>query len=397
MEANILKHIKPSATLILAEQARKMEAEGLDIINLTVGEPDHLTPEHVCTAARKAIDKRKTLYTSYYGIPELRDEICHYIENYYCIDPARENVIVTNGAKQAIYNALRATLNPQDEVIVFTPYWVSYVDMIRLCGGTPVICKCLPNGSIDLERLAFLINSKTKWIIINSPNNPSGLIYNRETMQKLAEILHKHQHVHVLTDDIYHRLSYDEKFISILHVNPALKERTLIINGFSKSCAMTGWRVGYAAGNKQLIKSMGTIQSQSTSCICSIAQHAALAALQEKDLTDKFIAQMSKSIDERRIMIMNFLHNADFKFLKPSGAFYFLISCENFLQKKSLKGLEINNDADFAKVLLQEYLIATVPGSEFGHENHMRISYVVSEENLEKFMERMQKVRKELL
>lgn len=395
--ANILKKVKPSATFILSAQAAQMKKDGLDIVNMTVGEPDFNTPEHVANAAKIAIEGNQTKYTSFYGIPELRHEICRYIHKYYDIEYKNENVIVTCGAKQAIYNAFKATLNTHDEVIIITPHWVSYVDMVQLNGGNPVICKSIADGNIDLDHLRSLINPRTKWIILNSPNNPSGFVYDRKTMEKLDYILNENPHVHVLADDIYHRLIYNNEFVSLLHVDKDLKDRILIINGFSKSCAMTGWRVGFAVGHEQLIKNMGIVQSQSTSCICSIAQHAALSALKEFEKTDQFIAKMNQNKNEKRLKLIDFFQNSEIEFIKPSGAFYFMISCKKYYGKKSLGGLEINNENDFSKMLLGEYLISIVPGNSFGMKDYVRISYAISSDNLEKFMERMEKMQNDLL
>lgn len=394
--ANILKKVKPSATLILAAQADQMKKDGLDIVNMTVGEPNFSTPEHIKEAAKSAIDANQTRYTSFYGIPSLRQEIIKYVKEYYDVDYDVENTIVTCGAKQAIYNALKATLNPNDEVIIITPYWVSYIDMVQLNGGNPVICNANTDGNIDLNHLQSLINAKTKWIILNSPNNPSGFVYNRSTIENLINILNKNTHIHVLTDDIYHRMTYNSEFINPLHVDQTLKDRILIINGFSKSCAMTGWRVGFAVGASKLIQMMGMVQSQSTSCICSIAQHAALSALQEKDKTDQFILTMNKDINEKRLKMIDFFHSSNIDFINPSGAFYFMISCKKYYGRKSLTGTLIENENDFAEVLLKEYLISTVPGNAFGMQNYIRISYAVTPENIGKFTLRMRRLENEL-
>lgn len=394
--ANILKKVRPSATLILAAQAGEMKSEGLDVVNMTVGEPNFSTPTHVAEAAKMAIDAHYTKYTSFYGIPALRSAICQYVKKYYNIDYNNDNVIVTCGAKQAIYNTLKATLNPNDEVIVITPCWVSYVDMVQLNGGNPLICKATASGDIDFDHMQSLINPKTKWIILNSPNNPSGFVYGRKTMEKLVDILNKNPHVHVLADDIYHRLIYSGEFINPLHIQPELKDRILIINGFSKSCAMTGWRVGFAVGNEKLIKNMGMVQSQSTSCICSIAQHAALAALQDLEKTDQFIAEMNRNTNTKRLKLINFFQSNQINFINPSGAFYFMLSCKKYYGKTSAKGVEINNENDFSRVMLGEYLISTVPGNAFCMNDYVRISYAISEEDLAKFMERMQQLQKDL-
>lgn len=394
-ESHLLKQIQPSATLLLSAQAKEMQKKGLDVVNMTVGEPDFYTPEHIKDAAKQALDGNKTFYTSFFGIDALREEIVKYIKKYYDVDYQRQNTIVTCGAKQALFNALKATLNPNDEVIIIAPYWTSYLEMIKLCGGIPVICPADSEGKVDIKKLNQLINGKTKWLIINSPNNPSGVVYDEDIIKKIVNITHENQHLHLMCDDIYHQLIYEGQFCSPLHIDPNLQDRVLIINGFSKSCAMTGWRVGFAIGPEALIKNMGTVQSQSTSGICSIAQYAALAALQQKEKTQEFITQMNHINDKRRLKLIDFFSQNGFEFIKPNGAFYFLLSCQKYHGIKTSTHNTITNDTEFSQYLLKHHLISSVPGIEFGFPNYIRISYATSEEKLEKFMQRILTLNKD--
>ena len=387
-----IEKIAPSPTLAITETAARLRAEGRDVLSLGAGEPDFDTPDHIRDAVKKAIDAGYTKYTAVDGIPELKKAI---IETYLCdngLSYAMDEVIVTCGAKQAIYNALSATLNPGDEVIIPAPYWVSYEAIVVLMEGKSVIVPCPAERNFKLtpELLEEAITPKTKWVLLNCPSNPTGAVYAKEELEELARVLKKHPHVHVLSDDIYEHIIYPPAtFYSIPMVAPELKERTLLINGVSKGFSMTGWRIGYAAGPTPLIKAMKKIQSQSTSNPCSISQHGALAALNgPKD----FLKKNVEIFEERRTFTVNALNDIDgLTCGMPQGAFYAYPSCEALIGSKTPSGTVIKTDTDFAAYLLEEALVAVVPGAAFGLSPHIRISYATSMDVLKEALGRIEK------
>ena len=382
--SDTLSRVKPSPTIAMTNRARELAAEGRDIVSLSAGEPDFDTPENIREAAKAAIDAGHTRYTAVDGIPALKQAICDKFarENGLRYTPAE--ITVGTGGKQVLYNALMATLNPGDEVIVPAPYWVSYPDMVLLAGGTPVTVECGMDSDFRLTapQLEAAITPKTKWLILNSPSNPSGACYTAEELNALAEVLLAHPHVWVMTDDIYEHLIFDGlAFATIAAVEPRLKDRTLTVNGVSKAYAMTGWRIGYGAGPAALIKAMGTLQSQSTSNPCSVAQYAALAALTGPQ---DYIEESRAVFQRRRDLVVSGLNQCEgITCPKPQGAFYVYPSIEGLIGKTSAKGTAITDDESFATALLDETGVAVVFGAAFGLSPHFRISYATSDAQLE--------------
>ena len=388
--ANSLNNIKPSPTIAVSTKAAELQAMGKNIISLGMGEPDFDTPNNIKQAAINAINAGKTKYTAVDGTKELKQAICQklLIENN--LTYKLNEISVSTGAKQVIYNALLATLNPLDEVIIPAPYWVSYPDMVLLGGGTPVILNSSVenNFKITASSLEKTITNKTKWLILNSPSNPTGSCYSASELKALAEVLLKYPHVHILSDDINEHLIFDGlKFVTIASVEPKLKDRTLVVNGVSKSYAMTGWRIGYGAGPEKLIKAMSVIQSQSTSCPSSISQAAAVEALSG---TQEFIKPNAKLFENRRNLVVKMLNSIEgINCNIPNGAFYVFPSCVGLYGKTTEHGLVIRNDNDFASYLLDVALVAVVPGVAFGAEGFFRISYAASEQFLIDAMQRI--------
>jgi len=378
-----LARVKPSPTMAITGRARELAAEGRDIISLSAGEPDFDTPEHIRDAAKDAIDAGHTRYTAVDGIPELKRAICDKFRRENGLDYSPAQITVGTGGKQILYNALMATLNPGDEVIIPAPYWVSYPDMVLLAGGTPVIIEAeTQNGyRITPEQLEAAITPRTKWVILNSPSNPTGAGYAEDAMRGLTDVLMRHPHVLVLTDDIYEHLVFDDfKFVTPAQVEPGLKERTLTMNGVSKSYAMTGWRIGYGAGPVELIKAMGKLQSQSTSNPTSISQYAALAALEGPQ---DYLETSRAVFQRRRDLVVEGLNTCPGVVCPvPQGAFYVYPSIRDLIGKTSAGGTVITDDEAFATALLDETGVAVVFGAAFGLSPHFRISYATSDEVL---------------
>jgi len=371
-------------------KAAELKAAGKDIISLGMGEPDFDTPDNIKEAAKNAINKGDTKYTAVDGTPALKKAVIEKFKRENGLEYKLSEIIVSGGAKQVIYNGLVATLNPEDEVIIPAPFWVSYPDMVLLAGGKPVIVESSEtnNFKISPSALEKSITPKTKWLILNSPSNPTGACYTKAELKGLAEVLLRHPQVHVMTDDIYEHLIFDGfEFATIAQVEPKLKERTLIINGVSKAYSMTGWRIGYGAGPEKLIKTMSMIQSQSTSSPCSISQAASVEALIG---TQSFIKPNAEIFQKRRDMVAKMLNAIDgINCNIPNGAFYVFPSCKGLYGKKTPAGKVIENDNDFASYLLEEALVAVVPGVAFGASGFFRISYTASEEFLRNAMERI--------
>ena len=390
--SDALGRIKPSATITLTQMARDLKAKGKDVISLSVGEPDFDTPDNIKAAAIKAIQQGHTKYTPVAGIPELRAAIVRKLKRENNLDYKPSQVIVSTGGKHVIYNALLATVNPGDEVISVAPYWVSYPEMVALCGGTATFAMTYEKHKFKLqpEDLEKAITPKTKWVILNSPSNPSGAAYTHAEMKKLTDVLMRHPHVWVLTDDMYEHLVYgDFKFVTPAEVEPRLYERTLTMNGVSKAYAMTGWRIGYAAGPEHLIKAMDNVQGQQTSGTCSISQWAAVEAL---DGSQEHLPKFRKAFEERRDLVVSMLNQAKgLTCLKPEGAFYVYPSVAACIGKTAPSGKVLKTDEDFVLELLNTEGVATVHGSAFGLGPNMRISYATSTEALKDACTRIQR------
>ena len=388
--SDTLARVKPSPTIAVTNKARELQAAGKDVIGLGAGEPDFDTPQTIKDAAKRAIDAGKTKYTAVDGIPELKAAICEKFrrENGLSYTPAQ--VTVGTGGKQILYNALVATLNPGDEVIIPAPYWVSYPDMVLLAGGTPV---SVPAGietqfKLSPEALEAAITPKTKWFIFNSPSNPTGAGYTRAELKALTDVLMRHPHVWVMSDDMYEHLVFDDfEFCTPAQVEPGLYDRTLTCNGVSKAYAMTGWRIGYAAGPVALIKAMGTIQSQSTSNPCSVAQYAALEALSGPQ---DFLPEFRAAFQRRRNLVVGMLNRAPgVTCPTPEGAFYVYPDISGCIGKTSAGGTKITDDEAFATALLEEAGVAVVFGAAFGLSPNFRVSYATADAVLEEACRRI--------
>lgn len=392
-----LNRVAPSATMAVTQTAREMKAAGVDVIGLGAGEPDFDTPDHIKQAAIQAIQKGETNYTNVDGIPALKSAIAAKFkrDNNLIYDVSQINV--SPGGKPVIFNAFLATLNPGDEVIIPTPCWVSYPEMIKLCGGTPIIVPCdMASGfKLTAEQLEKAITPKTRWLILNSPSNPTGVAYSSSDLKSLAQVLLRHPHVMVLTDDIYEHVVYDDfEFATIADIEPRLYEKTLTMNGLSKAYAMTGWRIGYAGGPEWLIKAMAKVMSQSTSNPSSISQWAGVAALNGPH---DFLRERNRAFSKRRDSIVSSLNGAEgLKCAVPDGAFYVYPDCAGVIGKTSKGGHKIGNDSDFATALLKEAHVAVVPGSAFHGAPHFRISYATSLAQLEDAGARIAQFCKEL-
>ncbi|NQV60159.1 MAG: pyridoxal phosphate-dependent aminotransferase [Alphaproteobacteria bacterium] len=390
--ASRLSLIQPSPTIAVTQKARDLKAQGRDVIGLGAGEPDFDTPGHIIEAGKKALDDGLTRYTPVNGIPELTEAIIAKFKRDNGLDYSADEIAVSCGGKQVIFNAFMATLNPGDEVIIPAPYWVSYPDIALLFGGKPVFVNC-PAGSgfkMTPQDLDAAITPKTKWLILNSPSNPSGAAYTRGDLKALAEVLMRHPHVWVMTDDMYEHLVYDDfTFATPAQVEPGLYERTLTVNGVSKAYCMTGWRIGYAAGPVALIKAMSKVQSQSTSNPASISQAAAVEALNGPQ---DFIAKHNEIFKQRRDLVVSMLNQANgIDCLTPDGAFYVYPSCAGCIGKSTRAGKKIENDFDFITELLAAEGVAVVHGQAFGLSPHFRISYATSTEALEDACQRIQR------
>ena len=387
--SNNLKRIKPSPTMAVTQKAKELKASGKDIIGLGAGEPDFDTPDNIKQAAIKAIKDGDTKYTAVDGTSTLKNAIIKKFKRENNLDYQLDQITVGTGGKQVIYNAMMATLNEGDEVIIPAPYWVSYPDIVLLAGGSPIILECNEKQGFKINPLELekSITKKTKWIILNSPSNPTGACYSEKEIKEIGKVLENHPHVFILSDDIYEHITYGNfKFFTIAQIDN-LKDRVLTMNGVSKAYSMTGWRIGYAAGPKNIIKAIAKIQSQSTSNPSSIGQAAAVEALNG---VQDFIKNRATSFQERRDFVVNALNAIEgIECLNPDGAFYVFPSCKGLIGKKDSKGKEIKKDIDFVQSLLENNGIAVVQGSAFGLEGFFRISYATSMENLKKALEKI--------
>ena len=390
--ADALSRVKPSATIAMTQKARELKAQGMDVISLSVGEPDFDTPQHIKDAAIEAIRRGETKYPPVSGIVPLREAIAKKFKRENGLDYKPSQTIVGTGGKHVIYNALLATLNPGDEVVIPRPYWVSYPEMVVLCGGTPVFAETdmAHDFKLQPEELERVITAKTKWIILNSPSNPSGAAYSHDELKKITDVLMRHPQVWVLTDDMYEHLCYgDFRFVTPAQIEPGLYERTLTMNGVSKAYAMTGWRIGYAAGPEHLIKAMDFVQGQQTSGASTISQWAAVAALEGPQ---DHLAEFRVAFQTRRDLVVSMLNQTKgLKCPTPEGAFYVYPSCAETIGRRTPAGKVIETDEDFVVELLQAEGVAAVHGSAFGLGPNLRISYATSNAALEEACTRIQR------
>ena len=387
--SDILKRIKPSPTIAVTQKARELKAAGKDVIGLGAGEPDFDTPDNVKDAAIKAIKEGDTKYTAVDGTPALKKAISEKFKRENNLSYSTDQITVGAGGKHVIYNLMMATLNKGDEVIIPAPYWVSYPDIVMLAGANPIVVECSEEQGFKLtaKDLESVITNNTKWVILNSPSNPTGACYTEQEIRNLAQVLRRNPHVSVLSDDIYEHIIYDNfKFFTIAQI-PELKNKVVTMNGVSKSYAMTGWRIGYAAGEKEIIKAISKVQSQSTSNPSSISQAAAVEALNG---TQDFISIRSKSFQERRDFVVSSLNDIDgINCLKQDGAFYVFPSCKGLIGKKDKSGKKLETDTDFVQSLLENNNVAVVQGSAFGLDGYFRVSYATSMEKLKVAMDRI--------
>lgn len=372
------KLLKPSATMALNKKAKEMKEKGLDVVNLTVGEPDFDTPEEIKEYAMKAMEKGYTKYTEEKGLKELREAICEKLEKENRLKYQPDEIVVSNGAKHSLFNIFLAILNPGDEVIIPVPYWVSYPAMVSICGGMPIFCNYNEKFKIDIEDLKKKITKKTKALILNSPSNPTGIVYEKKELEEIAEILVSNK-ILCISDEVYEKIIFDKEYISIASISEEIKNLTVVVNGVSKTFAMTGWRIGYTASKKELSDAFGKIQGQTTSAPSTISQKASFYAIKEGERLYKSMVEEFKK--RRNFLIENFTKEIKYPF--PEGAFYMFLNFKNMDSK------------EFSKKLLEEKLIATVPGCEFGVDNYIRISYATSMENLKKAVERINEFTKE--
>ena len=380
--------ISPSITLEITGKANELKAQGVNVMSFAAGEPDFNTPRNIIEAAIKAMDDGYTKYTKTSGIVELRKAICKKLHQENNLNYSEEQIVVSTGAKQCLANTFLAILNKGDEVILQNPCWVSYTELIKLADGVPVIVNCDENDGYKLsaKNIEKAVTSKTKAILLNSPHNPTGIVYKKNELEEIAQIAKKYNLI-IISDEIYEKLIYDgEEHVSIASLSEDAYERTIVINGLSKTYAMTGWRVGYTASSTKLAKVMSSVQSHMTSNVCSISQYAALEALTGPQDS---INMMKNAFEERRNFMMKKLEGIDeVSFIKPQGAFYIMVDITYFIGK-SINGIKINNSIEFAKMLLEEEKVAVIPGAAFGLENFIRLSYATSMEVIEEGLDRI--------
>ena len=389
-----IQNIKPSATLSVTQKANELRAAGIDVISLSAGEPDFDTPDFIKKASYEALEKGASKYTNIDGLVELKKAIQKKFSSENQINYELNEIMVNPGVKFGIYAAMIATLNEGDEVIIPTPYWPSYLGIVVVAGGTPVEVFC-PIMKLTADQLEKAITPKTKWLLLNSPSNPSGVVYSREEYEQIAAVLRKHPHVHILSDEIYEHLVYEGvRFYSFAHVAPDLKDRTLTLNGVSKAYAMTGWRIGYAAGPVSLIKAMCKLQSQSTSNPTTISQHAAIEALTGPQ---DCLTEFRDTYAQRRKLMVDMLRQIKgFSCQVPEGAFYTFPDIHALMGLKTPQGKTLASDIDMSEYLLEEARVATVPGSAFGQPHHLRLSFATSDIIIEKALDRIKQAIEQL-
>ena len=388
--SNRLSRFKPSLTVKISQKARELSMMGEKIISLSSGEPDFDTPEHIKSEAISAINEGFTKYTQVDGVNELKESIQRKFLKENNLNYSTNQITVGVGGKHVIYNLFMSSIDQGDEVVIASPYWVSYPDIVSLCRGKPVLIESDSKNKFKItpDMLEKNINKNTKWFVINSPCNPTGTVYSREELIEISKVLINNPHVNILSDDIYEHIIYgNKKFYNILNVAPELYERTFIVNGVSKAFSMTGWRIGYGAGDEKLIKSIAKIQSQSTTNPCSISQMAAKFAL---DTKKTFLNDWIKQFEERKNFLIDFFNPiTQFEVINPEGAFYLFVGCEGFMQKKTPDGKIISNDVDFSEFILTDSKVAIVPGIAFGKSPYFRISYATSLDDLKLACERI--------
>lgn len=391
MMSSRLKNVKPSSTLAISQKIKDLKSRGHNIISMNLGEPDFDTPVNIKNAAIKAIDDGQTKYTDNTGTPELKKAIIHKLRHHNNLEYNENEIIVSTGCKQVIYNLFQATIEPDDEVIIPAPYWVSYPDIVALSGGTSKVLECHESNGFKLRAsdLSEAITPRTKWIILNHPNNPTGSCYSKGELLELAEVIRQHSHVMVMCDDIYEHLVYDNfSFKTMAEVAPDLKDRIFIVNGVSKAYAMTGWRIGYGAGPSELISNMGKIQSHSTSNPCSIAQAATVEALM--GTTPDYFSRIRHILVDRRNELVNGLNSiTGITCYLSEGSFYLFPSCHEFYDFMAPTGLIIKDSDDFADYLLSEVGVAVVSGKAFGMDGYFRVSYTISKDLIINALERI--------
>ncbi len=386
--SNRLNRLAPSATLAMSQKSAEMKAQGIDVINMSVGEPDFNTPDHIKAAAKKAVDDNWSRYSPVPGYADLREAIVAKLKNENGLDYTTDEILVSNGAKQSVCNAVMALVDDGEEVIIPTPYWVSYPQMVLLAGGKPVFVNAgfEQNFKITPEQLEKAITPKTRMLILCSPSNPTGSVYSKEELKSLAEIILKHEDLYVLADEIYEHINYIGHHASIAQF-PGMKERTIIINGVSKAYAMTGWRIGYMAAPQWIVKGCNKLQGQYTSGPCSVSQKAAVAAYVE---SQQCVEEMRVAFERRRDLIVELARQIPgLEVNKPEGAFYLFPKCSSFFGKKTAEGREIATSSDLAMYLLEEAHVATVGGDAFGDAECFRMSYATSDDNIREAMKRI--------
>ena len=378
------KSISPSLTLEITARAKKMKADGMRVVSFAAGEPDFNTPDYIIEAGHKALELGLTKYTPAAGTVELRKAICQKLKNDNALDYGVTNIVVSNGAKHSLFNAFMAILNPGDEVIIPSPYWLSYPELVKMAGGVPVFVQTKAENSfkITAEELEQAITDKTKAFVLNNPNNPTGAVYTRSELNALGAVIEKHE-VFVVSDEIYEKLTYERRHHSIAAYSDVLKERTIVINGMSKTYSMTGWRVGYAAANEQIASAMSSMQSHSTSNCNTIAQYASSVALSDKLHGDAFLEDMRATFDARRALMMLRLHRLGLEYIEPKGAFYVMVCIKKFIGT-SIEGQRIRSAYDFASLLLEQAQVAVIPCESFGADEYVRLSYAASEKDIER-------------
>ncbi|WP_077367574.1 pyridoxal phosphate-dependent aminotransferase [Anaerosalibacter sp. Marseille-P3206] len=383
--------ISPSVTLEITAKAKAMKAEGIDVVSFGAGEPDFNTPENIIAEGIKAINEGKTRYTPASGIIELKEAICKKLKRDNGLTYSPNNIIISSGAKHSIYNALMAITNPGDEIIISVPYWVSYPELIKLAGGVPVMIKTKEENGFKytVEDLNSVMTKNTKAIILNSPNNPTGTFYTLEELKKIADWAVENE-VFIISDEIYEKLVYDgDKHVSIASLNNDVKDLTIVINGMSKAYAMTGWRIGYAAANAEIIKIMSNVQSHTTSNPCSISQYASVEGLLGNQDS---VGKMKEHFEERRNVMVDMVNDiSGLSCRKPKGAFYVMVNLTQ-IKGKTIRGMKIENSLDFAKLLLDEGKVAVIPGIGFGDDDYIRLSYATSMENIKEGLTRIKKI-----
>ena len=389
-----LNRLAPSATLAMSQKSGEMKAQGIDVINMSVGEPDFNTPEHIKEAAKKAIDENYSRYSPVPGYIELRKAIVNKLKNENGLEYSTNEILVSNGAKQSVCNTVMALVNDGEEVIIPAPYWVSYPQMVKLAGGVPVIVEAgfEQNFKMTPEQLEAAITPKTKLLILCSPSNPTGSVYSAEELEKLAEVIKKHENMYVLADEIYEHINYVGKHSSIAHVD-GMRERTIIVNGVSKAYAMTGWRIGFIAAPEWIVKGCNKLQGQYTSGPCSVSQKAAEAAY---TLDQSAVEEMRQAFERRRDLIVKLAKEVPgLEVNIPQGAFYLFPKCNSYFGKSN-GDKTINNSTDFAMYLLEEAHVATVGGDAFGDPDCFRMSYATSDENIKEAIRRIKEALSKL-